>query len=218
MALIDVKLTTFKSLWLFVAAMERISSKLETPMKLTLLSNKETAKLEDIFEHPNLKYEARKGSITFKFHTGNMVEVIASKSSGKYRLQGNSFDTFGVPFSDLNQRLSRFFERDDVAFELVIKDSFPTSEFSCLLNLYRNLSLTLDRYQDSIVTLKELGNRIQATIIIFCGNKAANAGLIVNGYDNWLEGKVDPLFKYLDGSQTHDSTNLALHLSNILAK
>ncbi|KAJ3253130.1 Protein PTHB1 [Chytriomyces hyalinus] len=136
--------------------------------KLDLVSNKASVQVEDLFSDAlNKKADLKQKSLLFRFKkTRDAVEMISSKSSGRYRLQAEDLGSLLIPLTDLRQRLdSHFSLLNDPGHSLHLKDAFDFPALVGLMSGSNEKRLERNRHRFTLLKRNKLFNGVQNALL-----------------------------------------------------
>uniref|UniRef100_A0A3Q2DBU9 Bardet-Biedl syndrome 9 n=1 Tax=Cyprinodon variegatus TaxID=28743 RepID=A0A3Q2DBU9_CYPVA len=121
-----------------------------TKFKITVDTNQPPVDLSALFREFSAKTEDKDGnSLAFQFLSGAKVTVLASKTSQRYRIQGDSFEDMWLVVKELVQRFDQHFSKLGIKdFKKSFSGPIPLQEYFLSVDNHFQLRVNAQQYQD----------------------------------------------------------------------
>ncbi|XP_038065523.1 protein PTHB1-like isoform X1 [Patiria miniata] len=190
-----------------------VRSKIELPLKLvvkpcppvktatykiTIDSNKNAANLNDVF--PDLLGPSAGGpgqALGFQIIGGPKVTILASKSSQRYRLQSDVFESMWLVIRSFLDRIQSFQRRGGAKdFQLSYGGIVPLTEYFELIDTHLELRINAERYKELLDQRARQFRAIQRRLLTRFKDKTPSP---LANLDTLLDGTYRQILKLADG-------------------
>uniref|UniRef100_A0A8C4TBI9 Bardet-Biedl syndrome 9 n=1 Tax=Erpetoichthys calabaricus TaxID=27687 RepID=A0A8C4TBI9_ERPCA len=120
------------------------------PCRITIDTNKPPVSLQDIFpDFVEKTEEEQVHAIGFQLVSGSRVTVLASKTSQRYRIQGEVFEDLWLITKELVERFEKHFANQGAKdFQCSFTGPIPLAEYFEIIDRHFELRLNAEKYQN----------------------------------------------------------------------
>ncbi|GAB6018791.1 Protein PTHB1, variant 2 [Chamberlinius hualienensis] len=134
----------------------------DADFKLTVCLNKMPVKFDELFpDFVNPSDSNSSQVISFQYYAGPTVTILMAKTSQRYRIQSDNFESVGLILKELLQRLQKWFSHSDKEDKLICsyQNDIPLQEFYLIVNSHLQ---TRHRAEMQTKRLSQLAGQIRA--------------------------------------------------------
>ncbi|XP_033629589.1 protein PTHB1-like isoform X2 [Asterias rubens] len=166
--------------------------------KVTIDSNRNAANLNDIF--PDLLGPSAGGpgqALGFQIIGGPKVTILASKSSQRYRLQSDVFESMWLIMQSFIDRIKSFQRSSGIKdFEVSYAGTIPLTEYFELIDTHLELRINAERYKELLDQRARQFRAIQRRLLTRFKDKTPSP---LSNLDTLLDGTYRQILKLADG-------------------
>ncbi|XP_033097653.1 protein PTHB1-like [Anneissia japonica] len=166
--------------------------------KITLDTNKSPINLTEIFADMGVESAGGNGNaIAFQVYGGPKTVILASKSSQRYRLQSDVFESMWLMLKELIDRLVIYHKNAGVkGFECSYSGSLPVTEYCQIIDAHLELRVNHERYMQLLDQRAKQFRAIQRRLLTRFKDKTPAP---LNNLDTLLDGTYRQILKLAEG-------------------
>uniref|UniRef100_T1JN84 PTHB1 N-terminal domain-containing protein n=1 Tax=Strigamia maritima TaxID=126957 RepID=T1JN84_STRMM len=164
----------------------------EANHKVTLNTNRPAVSLTEIFPEFSDINTSTAQAMGFEYYSGQVITVLAAKTSQRYRLQSDHFDALWLITSELLRRLrAKFVQDSNILFSY--SSNVPVPEFFATLDVHFEQRMEIARLEEELGQRSAQFRAIQRRLLLKFKNKA-----LLDNLDVLLEGTYRQIINLID--------------------